>query len=211
MLRKLATLGGVGLAGIALIGAGAMATFTQETTSSQAVTAGTMNVVLSHNGGPQSQTLSLPAVGPVGSTFTMGPNEVQIDNIGNIPANEIKVQVTDANNNQALHDGVFVCLYSNGYLLFNEPLTVAEGYGPIAVGTQLVPPPDHYTLVVYAGGAYTGCGPTSTSIAGGAFQPGGPSYAGALPNLGTNPGAASLPNPAQGGTLIVKVTVSYEG
>jgi hypothetical protein len=144
----------------------------------------------------------------------MGPNEVQIDNIGNIPANEVRLQVTDTNGgltaDLALQGQAFACLYSNGSILFNEPLTVAEGYGAIVLGTQLIPPPDHYTLVLYAGSAFNGCGPTATAISGGAFV-GGLSYGGSVPTLGANPAAASLTNPAQGGSLTVNVTVSYEG
>jgi hypothetical protein len=211
MFRKLAILGVASAVGISLIGAGVSATFTQDTTSSQALTVGSMNVVLSTAGGPQSQTLSLPAVGPVGSTFTMGPNEVTIDNIGNIPADEITLQVTDTNNDAALQSQAFACLYSDGYVVFNEPLTVAEGYSAFALGTQFIPPVDHYTLVLYAGSAYTGCGVTSTAVSGGAFQAGGPTYGGSVPALGVNPAAASLTNAAEGGSLTVQVTISYQG
>lgn len=210
MFKKLASFGGIGLAGLALIGTGAMATFTQDTTSIHPVTAGTMNVVLSTGGGPQSQTLELPATGPTGSTFATTAYDVQIDNLGSVKANEVRIQLTDENNRQpadlALHDQMYACLYSNGYILFNQPLTVAEAYGSIAVGTQLIPPPDHYTLVLYAGSAFQGCGGPSTSIANGAFQPNGPT----LPGVGTNT-AASLNNDAQGGLVKVKVTISYEG
>ena len=45
-LRTMAVLGGLGVAAIALIGAGASATFTTKTTSTQRITAGTLSLVL---------------------------------------------------------------------------------------------------------------------------------------------------------------------
>lgn len=220
MFKKIATLGGVGLAGIALIGAGALATFTQDTNSNQVINAGTMKVVLSADGasGNGTPTITLPPVGPTGSTFTAGPNLVTINNTGNIPATEISLKVSDTNSGSnadlALKAQTYACLYSAGYIIFNEPLTVAESYLAFAVGNTQVPPPDSYTLVLYAGngsGAYAGCGTTSTSVSGGAFQPGGATYTGSLPTAGVNPTAASLDNNAQGGALNVKVTISYQG
>jgi len=50
-LNKIAMTGVMSLAGLGLVGAGAHAVFTQNTTSAQTLTAGTMNVTLSSDGG----------------------------------------------------------------------------------------------------------------------------------------------------------------
>src|ERR1035437_9159654 len=142
MFRKLAALGVASVVGISLIGAGVGATFTQDTTSSQAIPVGTMNVVLSANGasGNNTASISLPAVGPTNSTFVAGPNVVTITKAGNIPINATGLQLTDNNNNATLQSEVWVCFYSDNQILVNEPLATVESYGlatvggPIAVG-----------------------------------------------------------------------------
>jgi len=209
MLRKLATLGGVGLAGIALIGAGAAATFTQDTSSYHAVQAGTMNVVLSTGNGPQSQTLSFPAGAAKQSTFSIS-NDVDVNNIGNITANEVRLQLTDnasvGTADQALKSQLSVCMQSMGYVIFNGKLTDFENYGSIVIGPQSVPPPDAYTITLYAGSGFQGCGAAASGITAGSPS----AYTTALTATGTNT-AASLTNTAQGGSLAVIVTLSYEG
>jgi hypothetical protein len=212
-LRKIATLGGVGIAGLALIGAGATATFTQDTDSIQTVTGGTMNVVLSANGasGNNTATISLPAVGPVSSSFVGGPNEVTITNAGNIPINEIGLQVSDTNNNATLQSETWVCFYSDGSLFFNEPLTTVETYGLGTVaGTVAAGATDTYTLVLYAGSQNAGCGATYTGFSGGQYG-NAETFSGSTPGFGLNPAAASLTNPAQGGTLNVDLKITYQG
>jgi len=53
------------------------------------------------------------------------------------------------------------CLYSNGSIFVNEPLTTVKGYGQVAIGNPTLAPgaTDSYTVVYYAGSRQnTGCG-----------------------------------------------------
>src|SRR5487761_1277322 len=99
-LRTIAVVGGLGVAGLALIGAGAAATFTQNTTSSQKITAGTMNVVLSADGaaGNNTPSITLADLGPVNSSFETA-TQITIHNNGNLTVNEINLQLSDTNTN----------------------------------------------------------------------------------------------------------------
>jgi hypothetical protein len=216
MFRKLATLGVASVVGISLIGAGVGATFTQDTTSSQAINVGTMNVVLSADGasGNNTANISLPAVGPVGSTFVSPSNVVTITNAGNIPINAIGLQLTDSNNNATLQSEVWVCFYSDGQILVNEPLTTVETYGLATVAGPIAANggTDTYNLRLYAGQtADAGCGATFTGFSGGTYN----TYVGytfpGAPALGANPAAPSLTNPAQGGQVIVNLKLTYVG
>ena len=210
-LRTIAVVGGLGLAGLALVGAGASATFTQNTSSSQKITAGTMNVTLAapDASGNNTQNITLKDVGPVGSTFETD-TLVTITNNGNIPVSEINLQLGDTNNNGTLQSEAWVCFYSDNELLVNEPLTTVEGYGSAAVGGSIaVGGTDTYTLVVYAGSADNGCGGAFTGFTGGSYTtnetPASP------PAFGTNPSSPALTNPAQGGVLTPTLTVTYAG
>jgi hypothetical protein len=225
--RTIAVLGGLGVAAIALIGAGASATFSTSTTSSQSITAGTLSVVLygpSGSSGDGSNALTLPSVGPVGSTFASTPVEVQIYNNGNITASEITLQVTDTNNNSTLQGEVWACMVSgwassSPWIMFNQPLWQIESYGSLplagqgipvsATGTDIAPgASDYYTLQFYAGPtAATQCGSTVkwTDPA-----PAYPNPTGGGPP-GANTAAASLTTPAEGGTVIPALTLTYQG
>jgi predicted ribosomally synthesized peptide with SipW-like signal peptide len=212
-LRTIAVVGGLGVAGLALIGAGAAATFTQNTTSSQQITAGTMNVTLSAPGasGNNTANIALANVGPVGSTFTTPATVVTITNNGNIPVSEIALQVGDTTNNATLKSEAWACFYSDGQLLVNEPLTTVEGYGAATVGGAIAPgATDTYTFVIYAGSIDNGCGATFTGFSGSAYTTNEP-YGGAAPTFGPNTGAADLTNAAQGGVLTPTLTVTYSG
>jgi hypothetical protein len=213
-LRTMAVLGGLGVAALALIGAGASATFSTQTTSSQSITAGTLSVVLYAGGatGNGTPSITLPNTAPVGSTFATSPTLIQIYNNGNITATEISMQLTDTNNNGTLEGETWACMYSDQELAYNEPLTTVEGYGSVAIGPQTLAPgaSDYYTLVFYAGAVDTGCGATFTGIVSGVYTSYEP-YVGSAPTLGDNPSAASLTSPAEGGTLIPAFTVTYTG
>lgn len=214
-LKMIAAVGGVSLAGIALIGAGASATFTQDTTSSQSITAGTMNVDLSAQGatGNGTPNITLPAAGPESSTFSES-KLITITNNGNIPVNEISLKLGDTNNNATLQSETWACFYSDGEVLFNEPLTTVEGYGSGVVMGPVAPNggTDSYTLVVYAGQIDNGCGAAFSGFDSGSHAyTSWEAYSGAAPALGSNPSAASLTNPAEGGVITPTVTVSYAG
>jgi predicted ribosomally synthesized peptide with SipW-like signal peptide len=206
-LRTIAVVGGLGVAGLALIGAGAAATFTQNTTSSQKITAGTMNVTLSAPGaqGNDTPSITLPDVGPVGSTFTTGPTVVTITNNGSLAVSEVAIQLSDTTNNGTLKTEAWVCVESGGGVFANEPLTTVEGYGAGVIGGSIAPgATDSYIVIVYAGSQDTGCGTTFTGFAGGSYTSTTP-----YPNASPNPDSASLTNAAQGGTLTPTFTVTY--
>ncbi len=218
-LRTIASVGVMSIAGLGLIGTGAHAVFTQNTTSSQSIQAGTMNVVLSSptaTAGNNTANLTLPSTGPTPSTFTTAPELITINNNSNIPVNEVALQLSDTNNNSTLQAETWACFYSDGSILFNEPLTTVEGYGQAAVlGTIPAGGTDSYTVVFYAGRTEnTGCGAAFTG-----FQlkpyggfPGAYYSSESYPQSpGTNASAASLTNPAQGGSLTPTVTLSYTG
>jgi hypothetical protein len=109
----------------------------------------------------------------------------------------------------------FVCFTSDGYVIANVPLSTLVGDGTFAVGvTVLAVAPaagdsDSYGVQVYAGITEDNyCGTANGNISGGAFNnplvavPGSPAV---------NPAAASLTNPAQGGTITPTITMTLEG
>jgi predicted ribosomally synthesized peptide with SipW-like signal peptide len=218
--RTIATVGVMSIAGLGLIGAGAHAVFTASTTSSQAISAGTLSVVLSSPGaeGNNTPTIALPSVGPVGSSFISPAQLITITNNGTVPANEIKLQVTDSGSS-ALQTEMYMCLYSDSYITFNGTVAQDEALGNMGwVGTIPAEATDSYTAVFYAGDENTGCGNVvgyqygTVDAVGGSLTP----YpVGATPNAGSPQGwsnlAGTLNNDAQGGTDTVSITVSYTG
>lgn len=227
-IKKLAMTGALSVAGLGLVGVGTHAVFTQNTASSQQITAGTMNVTLwsaSASSGNNTASLTLASAGPETSSF-MAKYDVTITNNGNIPVHEIAYQLTDAGT-AALENQVWACLYSSGpgneYIYFNEPLTTALSYGESATAFNLAPlGTDYYTLVIYAGPLTdTGCGGASSGWSAASWlSPDGilipHSYTGGIdfspllaPALGPNSAALSLDNSAQGGVITPTLTVSF--
>ena len=139
-LRTIAVVGALGVAGLALIGAGASATFTQNTTSSQKITAGSISVVLS---APDAEGNNTPSITcrTSGRWFdvTTPPTLVTITNNGNIAVSEVAIQLTDTNNNATLRSDTWVCIYSDGNFFAAEPLTTVEGYGSAEVAGGIAP------------------------------------------------------------------------
>ena len=213
-LKNMAMTGAMSIAGLGLVGMGTHAVFTQNTTSSQTITAGTMNVTLSSataSAGNGTATLMLATASAEGSSFVETGN-VHVTNSGNIPVSEVALAMSDQNNNTALQGGVWACFYSDGEVLVNEPLTTIEGYGPGVVGGSIAAGgTDSYTVVIYAGSADGGCGAAFSGFSGGQYSTNEP-YVGSAPALGTNTAdAAGLPTGAQGGTVIPALTLSYQG
>lgn len=189
---------GAGVAGLALIGAGAGATFTDATHSSQHILAGTMDVRVGLTGGDHAsfgKTVTLPDASPTNSTFQTAATEFEIWNNSNITVQEVWVNGSAAGRSTAADDALFnqtnVCIYSPnngpsnpGGVVYDGKLSnfVATGQqvmGPLAPGAT-----DHYTAEFYAGNVTTQCGAETT---------------------------ASLDNSAQGGTITPQVDVSYNG
>lgn len=198
-LKTVAMTGVMSLAGLGLIGVGAHAQFTTSTTSNQAFTIGTLSVSVSapgatltgvgsdcSNSGELCGNITLPPQGPFGSTFDTAPVLVTITNTGNVTATEITIQFTDTNDNSTLQSEVGMCLYSDGAPVFNEPLTTAEGAGPIGLVHTTIAPgaTDSYSMDYYAGVASSQCGGAAN---------------------------AELTSGAEGGAITPAVTLSYQG
>jgi predicted ribosomally synthesized peptide with SipW-like signal peptide len=162
---------------LGLIGAGAHAVFTQNTTSQQTITAGTMGVTLSSDGGTivsGNDTANL-TMAPVntheGSSFVEAYHVIMTNN-GNIPVTEVSYQMTDIAGTSpasaALQSELWACLYAGsgaqsgneGEVYFNSPLPTVLGWGAGASKFLTLPvgATDDYTVVVYAGSTDNGCG-----------------------------------------------------
>jgi predicted ribosomally synthesized peptide with SipW-like signal peptide len=197
-IRKIAMLGVSGAAGLGLIGVGSHAAFTQNTTSDQQITAGTMKVVVSKGPATPSSgpTLTLAPVGPTGSSFTTGDQTVTITNQSDIAVNEITSTPSDnvlpGAANQALDSEAFLCEVSSGQVIYNGPLHSAPAQA--IAGTLAAGATDSYTVNVYAGTEPTACGAVTT--------------VGGTAAAGTS-AAPSLNNDAQGGVIDPTLTVSY--
>jgi hypothetical protein len=222
-LKAVALTGVMSLAGLGLVGAGAHAVFTTSTSSAQTITAGTLSLVLqatnpnpdaSQVAGYNTNSITFAPQAPVASSFVTAPQLITIYNNGNVTATEISMKLTDPYNvanaaSLALDSQTWVCMYSDGELAFNEPMTTVEGYGSVVVGAQTIAPQatDSYTVVFYAGSADGGCGPTFTGISGNTYA-NFEGYSG-TPALGTNTAADSLTSTAEDGTITPTFTVSY--
>jgi hypothetical protein len=218
--RKILTAGAVGVAALALIGTGAGATFTDAVHANRTVTAGTMNVQITDGAGgsvsADGKTVTLPAVGPTGSTFESEHKIITITNNGDIPATADAIQMTESHvgtaNNNALLAQTYVCIQSTDYS--GGPWT--EGNGPLAAAVVLNPtveqnpvvlqPGDTMTFSVdfYAGQDSSYCHEVWSD--GSHTEARWESYMG-----GPYHTPASLTNAAQGGTITPTMTFSFTG
>ena len=200
MIKKFVLGTAFAAAGLALVGAGAGATFTDATHSVQKVSAGTLNVTVSADADGaitswDGKSVELPAAADLPSTFKTDAIPVVITNSGTVTANEVwlgmSVAPTTSAADAALLDQLNVCIFSPyideqnwGGVVWNGKLTdlVASGQqvtGPVKPGDT-----DQYTTEFYAGNVTTKCGDHTT---------------------------ASLTNDAQGGSVTPTVTVTYHG
>ncbi len=155
--RKMVIAGAGAAAALSLVGIGAGASFTDAAAASQSVTAGTINLQMSTDGGTFYKSVSFAAQGPVGSAGSTFTRQLTVKNAGSLP-----VHITSYS------------LSSQGDL----PLSVsAEGY-PLADGTNNLPidvvlapnatQPVTLTFTVPAlGNEYQGHGKTITLTANG--------------------------------------------
>jgi hypothetical protein len=218
--RPVVALAGAGLLGLAAIGAGAGATFTTDVKSSQTVTAGTLQVSVSANGatctinrpGDHCRALTLPSVGPVGSSFETPATHVQMTNTGNIPATFDAIQMSETHNvadpaSNAFRDQMNVCIKSHDpsgtWVEGNGPLTTAISLHPSVEENPVVLQPGQsasYWVSFYAGqdssecGLITSSGSVTTGRWGGAYST-----------------PASLTNAAQGGVVTPTLAFSFTG
>jgi predicted ribosomally synthesized peptide with SipW-like signal peptide len=217
--RKFLTVGAVGVAAIALIGAGASATFHDAVNGSQTITAGTMNVQITDGAGgtvsANGKSVTLPATSPVGSTFQTTHKIITIKNNGNIAVDSAKISMSETHDgsiaaNNALLAQTNVCIQSTDYsggpwTEGNGPLTAAIALGVVQNDVHLLPGDSlTFSMDFYAGQNSTQCRPvhsdgSHTLAAWDAYLGGG--Y--------TTP--ASLTDVAQGGVITPTLTFSFTG
>ena len=217
--RKFLTVGALGVAALALIGAGAGATFSDSVDANQKVTGGTMDLVISNGAGgkvsPDGKSVTLPDFGPTGSTFETTHRVITVTNNGDIPVKSLAFQMGGTHGtSQAsyiLWNQVNVCIKST-----DRSGTWTEGNGPLTTAVALTPsvaqnpvdlvPRQSMTFSVdfYAGKDSKNCAAgysdgTKTSNAwysheGGWYKT-----------------PASLTNDAMGGVVTPKLTFSFTG
>jgi hypothetical protein len=216
-LRKITTVGAFGVFGVILVASGAYACISPAEGSPH-ITPQTLSVVLSASGATGNGTpdITLGSLGPTGSSFMTAPDLITITNNGTMTATEVALQLGDHNTNTTFEHQVWVCLYSDGGIFFNEPLTSVEAYGQTAVGHLTLAPgaTDTYTAVYYAGtGENTGCGNTYSGFSSAPYDGFSGQYDATepYPTGTTNTVAHSLTNPAESGNIAPTVTVSYTG
>jgi hypothetical protein len=207
--------GALGIVSLSLVGSGAYA---WSSTSHHHHPQGSVgNVVLSaaNATGNDTRSVTLGAVGPVGSSFTSGLTPVTITNAGTAPAALLTLGVTGGATTPAFGAQTWACVVLEGRELANQPLDVVEGYGPARVPWLTIAPQGTATfaVVLYAGASEaTGCGAAMSDFhAGhwGSSQHKGYGYGVAYPSGATNPAASSLNNSAEGGMLQLTVTTTY--
>jgi hypothetical protein len=103
-------------------------------------------------------SITLPPVGPVGSTFDSTAIPITITNTGNIPATEIQLGVSDTNDNTTLQGELGMCLCKSGATHLNGLLTALEGTHALVPDTLAVGGTDTYSMDFYAGQASSVCG-----------------------------------------------------
>ncbi len=207
----------VGVLGVATIGAGAGASFTDAVHSTQVITAGTMNVTISGPAGTltDGKTVTLPAPAPVGSTFETNLITLTVKNSGNVPIHATKISMGETHNtasaaSNALADQLNVCIqttdYSGGpWTEGNGPLKAAVALGVVQNPT-LLNPGDTLTLSMtfYAGKDSANCDPIHST-----GQHTNDAWDKYLGGAYTTP--AALTNAAQGGVVVPTLTFAFEG
>ncbi len=198
-LRTVALVGVMSIAALGLIGSGAHAAYTAQTTSQQTITVGTLatpDVVLSSPGasfGSGTKSLTFTALQPSGPSFTTGDEVVTITNKSTFSASAITQTLATAIAGSELAAQLSICEVTSGYVLYNGPLPEALDTEAI-VGSIPAHGSDTYILNVYAGAERTACGTAKT----------GP----AVPGTSTAPGL-SLPARGVGITITTTVGIGY--
>ncbi len=165
--RKVLTVGAMGVAAIALIGAGAGATFTDAVHTTQTVNAGTMGLTITNGAGgtisSDGRTVTLPDFLAPGSTFLSPHKIIRVKNTGNVPVTAVSFQLTESHvgtaNNNALAAQTYVCIQSTDasggpWTEGNGPLTTAVALQPTVAENPVVLQPGQsmtYSVEFYAG------------------------------------------------------------
>lgn len=145
---------------VAMFGAGVSAVFADANHSSQKIVSGSLQVVAQ---GPwassDGETTTFAKAGPVGSTFTTGPQPVVIENTGTVATTSLRVRASADSTNVALHKELYVEVDAwqrqdrcgSFVVLYNGPLTGLEN-APRTLSLQLAPGHRYYAFVtLYAG------------------------------------------------------------
>jgi hypothetical protein len=103
-------------------------------------------------------SITLPTVGPVGSTFDSSPIPVTITNTGSVPVTDMQVAVSDTNSNATMEQELGLCLYNSGAAQLDGLLTSLEGTPATLPGSLAVGGSDTYSVDFYAGEASSQCG-----------------------------------------------------
>jgi hypothetical protein len=227
--RKALTIGAVSVAGLALVGTGAGATFSDSVHETQSLEAGTMNMQIDgpgHDVSADGKTITLPTFGPTGSTFESTKQVVTITNSGNIPARAASIQMSESHagnaNDNALFAQTNVCIMSvdPGYGANVDPAgghgPWTEANGPLSTAVALNPTVKENSFVIEPGQTmkvwvtyYAGQDSANCS---GVYSD-GPLTEGIWESFrgGVYQTPASLTNAAQGGTITPTMTFSFTG
>lgn len=198
--RPLIALVGVGVLGIAAVGAGVGATFTDATHSLQTINTGSIDMRLSSTdtsvSGSGSKTLTLAKSDLNGSTFKTDLVPITMKNIGTGTAKKTTIEVTDdltsgsSSADVALRDQMFVCILSpadNSGTVIYDGLVKDVGLKALT-GTVGPGATDTYSAEFYAGAQATACSAKSGEA---------------------TPVLTGLNNDAQGGSFTPNVTVNF--
>ena len=224
-LRWVPIVGAIGIVSAALIGIGAHATFTTNTSSGQSITAGISDPTLVGTCvsgtncptassalftlSPDGDTLTFTPVAPATSSFTSGDEGVTATNTGNLPLSDPSWVVSSTGGSD-LESQAYVCATSTGigtgttnYVLYNGPLSGFTGTYSLS-GDVLTPtgPPtatsgttDNVVVDVYAGSEPTLCGTNDS------------------PGTAATPGTSTAPTisgAAIGENVAVNVQITYQ-
>jgi predicted ribosomally synthesized peptide with SipW-like signal peptide len=216
--RSVVALVGAGILGIAAVGMGAGASFTDAVHANQTISAGTMHVTVTSSTGTVSsdgRTITLPSFGPVGSTFETRQNLIRVHNSGNIPVTTAAFQLGETHGSSAasaaLLNQMNVCIMST-----DPSGTWTEGNGPLTTGIALTPSVAENPVVLQPGQSMTFsvgfyAGQNSTNC--GAFSSSGPNTMAAWDGYDGGPyhTPASLTPAAMGGVVTPTLTFSFTG
>jgi hypothetical protein len=196
--------GALSVAGLGLIGMGTHATFSVDPSANQVVSTGTLAVVASSPSDSSCLTaaanctnITLTSSTNNGSSFTTGPQEIVLTNVGTLSAFWTTLGITNGDGANALSNQAYLCLMDvNGNVLYNGLFSGASSlseHDPIptsaAAGNTLI----NYATI-YAG--------TGSSPCGGA-APFGDATA------GPNPAAQTLTNAAMGESIDPTFTFTF--
>jgi len=199
--RPLIALVGVGVLGIAAVGVGVGATFTDATHSLQTINTGSIDMTLSSDyagvtTSADGKTLTLPASGLYGSTFKTALVPITMTNNGTSTAKRTSIDVSTTLKTGSLADGelrdqMYVCIVSpadNTGKVIYDGLVKNVGLRTLTGGI-LPKATDTYSAEFYAGQQATACTGKDGAV---------------------TPVLTGLDNKAQGGSVTPSVTVNFE-